>query len=697
MNNGNNNSNNNNDSNAVSNNNQVKHVKRLKPSENELNKRHNKPNNNNNNNINFNATRGRNLSLMDGGSIASVSSLTDDQVSSMKSLSGLSILNDGNSSININDDSKFDFNNIETRNREQSVSVSVSLRTKQNEDEVLKNVTQKLASETNKIVYQGYMDRKTNQKVLGKRLWETRYFKLSTHSISIYVNENSEYPESVIKLSSVVSVTKSFKGVKNGKMKEGKRIEMVVSIGNSKLTDLTNKVSPKFNTELVDLRCPDFDQCNNWMKHLTLEKRKHRKSIRSGLESLALFQMKQEKINQQKIKYQQSIIDANNKLKQQQQEQQNNDDNNINITTTNDDNNDDDIKNNDINSEGNNDTTTNIIKAKMKKQQSKRFKRVKTKRGLDDDIMDENMNYSDPSISGGDNDTKQEQKTLKKSNNNNNINNENINNRHGRSLTIRSWAIDVTSKDTSTKFGVLNNIDTIGINDDIILSNKNNNNKPKLSEPISYSGNLFLKIGYNNENIGDKYFFKLYDDTLEYYNFDNDNDNDMMLIGGISMSHIKSIKKGNNNNEFILIFDDDSNNDWQLNTLNNDINKANKWFDVLTKAINEAKAVLQTIVNENKTPIPTNNNNNNNKKDNNKIHALNKRMMKRGKSQFKALADCIMEETIAELESIEMATTNNNNNLNEFDIKINNNNNSNNNIEQTNLPNNNTCSCLCFR
>lgn len=56
-------------------------------------------------------------------------------------------------------------------------------------------VLKKLGTEKEKVVFEGYLDRKTNQSVFGRKLWERRYFKLKTHALSIFVDENGIYPE----------------------------------------------------------------------------------------------------------------------------------------------------------------------------------------------------------------------------------------------------------------------------------------------------------------------------------------------------------------------------------------------------------------------------------------------------------------------------------------------------------------------
>ena len=57
------------------------------------------------------------------------------------------------------------------------------------------DLIKKIGQENEKIVMNGCLERKTNQKVLGKRLWEKRYFTLSTHYLSIFQTEKAIYPE----------------------------------------------------------------------------------------------------------------------------------------------------------------------------------------------------------------------------------------------------------------------------------------------------------------------------------------------------------------------------------------------------------------------------------------------------------------------------------------------------------------------
>jgi len=131
-------------------------------------------------------------------------------------------------------------------------------------DRSVLNIEETLNKENQDIVFEGLLERKTNQKVLGKHLWETRYFRLSTHSLSIYVNAKSVLSESIVKLSSIISINRNTK---------------------SDGTDLKDK---RFDIHLKDktihLRTENEVVCKQWIHFVTQQRKKHKQSIRTGLE-----------------------------------------------------------------------------------------------------------------------------------------------------------------------------------------------------------------------------------------------------------------------------------------------------------------------------------------------------------------------------------------------------------------------------
>eukprot|EP01084_Bolivina_argentea_P183689 316934_1 len=65
---------------------------------------------------------------------------------------------------------------------------------------------QKATNKTDDIyIFSGKLE-KTTQKVLGKYLWGIRYFRLSNHSLFIFLNDKTNIVESSIELSEIQSV-----------------------------------------------------------------------------------------------------------------------------------------------------------------------------------------------------------------------------------------------------------------------------------------------------------------------------------------------------------------------------------------------------------------------------------------------------------------------------------------------------------
>eukprot|EP01084_Bolivina_argentea_P255222 429202_1 len=152
-------------------------------------------------------------------------------------------------------------------------------------------IIERLNVENNHIIFEGILERKTSQKVLGKHLWETRYFKLSTHSLSIYTNEKSDIVESVIKLSSIISV---------------------LNIKNNGIDLKNNRFDINIRDKIISLRTENEMDCQKWIHYLSQSKKKHRKSIRTNLNAFQEIRtnMKQKKFK--KFKRQGSQLDMTN-------------------------------------------------------------------------------------------------------------------------------------------------------------------------------------------------------------------------------------------------------------------------------------------------------------------------------------------------------------------------------------------------
>merc|ERR1712176_943650 len=343
----------------------------------------------------------------------------------------------------------------------------------------------------------GSLERKTNQKVLGKHLWETRYFKLSTHSLSIYTNDRTNIAESIIKLSSIISVNRNTKN-------DG--------------TDLkNNRFDINTRDQILNLRTENQIVCQQWIHFLSLERKKHRKSIRNGLESL------------------ESLESTSTKRRSH-------------ATTT---------------PKKQNNNTLDSKQNQNIKAPVRRFKRQRTSRADNND----------------DNNDEDSTSSLKK--------------KHSRNLSMKSWATSVEQRH----------------HDSISYDNQQNElEKQKtglLTKTASFQGFLIRKIGHKNNKIGEKIYFRLSDDTLEFSKIDEiirkDDINKIHssnILGTISVEHIKSVKmvSDENDDQFVIVFNEnESFTDWILKTERNDQGNAIKWVNVLQRAQKEAKEVAKTI------------------------------------------------------------------------------------------------------
>lgn len=150
---------------------------------------------------------------------------------------------------------------------EESVSLTVPTRSRR--DRSVLNIEETLNKENEEIVFEGMLERKTNQKVLGKHLWETRYFKLSTHSLSIYINDKVLNTESIIKLSSIISINRNTKN-DGADLKE-------------------NRFDIHLKDKSVNLRTENDVVCKQWIHFISQQRKKHKQSIRTVSEIFFFF------------------------------------------------------------------------------------------------------------------------------------------------------------------------------------------------------------------------------------------------------------------------------------------------------------------------------------------------------------------------------------------------------------------------
>merc|ERR1712176_706607 len=365
----------------------------------------------------------------------------------------------------------------------------------------------------------GSLERKTNQKVLGKHLWETRYFKLSTHSLSIYTNDRTNIAESIIKLSSIISVNRNTKN-------DG--------------TDLkNNRFDINTRDQILNLRTENQIVCQQWIHFLSLERKKHRKSIRNGLESL------------------ESLESTSTKRRSH-------------ATTTPKKQN-----NNTIDSKQNQN-----IKAPVR-----RFKRQRTSRA--DKKEDNNINHDNHRNESDDEfDENYKPEIGDNDDNNDEDSTSSFKKKHSRNLSMKSWATSIEQRH----------------HDSISYDNQQNElEKQKtglLTKTASFQGFLIRKTGHKNNKIGEKIYFRLSDDTLEFSKIDEiirkDDINKIHssdILGTISVEHIKSVKmvSDENDDQFVIVFNEnESFTDWILKTERNDQGNAIKWVNVLQRAQKEA-------------------------------------------------------------------------------------------------------------
>lgn len=162
--------------------------------------------------------------------------------------------------------------------------------------------------------------------------------------------------------------------------------------------------------------------------------------------------------------------------------------------------------------------------------------------------------------------------------------------KHGRKLSIKSWAARLKA----------------GSEDADSPGTPYDEAKGTLLKPESFEGFLIRKIGHQNDRIGEKFYFRLSHDTLEFSKVDGtiNGKEDILklhsahILGSISVEHIKSVRmlSDDNEEEFIIVHNErDSKTDWILTTEKSEKGKAKEWVNVLQKAQREAKEIVTTI------------------------------------------------------------------------------------------------------
>jgi len=430
------------------------------------------------------------------------------------------------------------------------------------EHEQILNVEETLNKENKNIVFEGSLERKTNQKVLGKHLWETRYFKLSTHSLSIYTNDKTNIAESIIKLSSMISVNRNTK---------------------SDGTDLKdNRFDITTKDQTLNLRTENQIVCQQWIHFLSLERKKHRKSIRTGLESLESANIIQRRSAVSTV-LPDSHLNSNHNAKPRQHRD------------------------------------SNSSVRRYKRQRTSRA--VDRKRSLhlndeedddeeDDDDEEEHQEEEEQAQPPQNNEEQTKESELSEQQHvadatDGDEEEATRDRNHSRQLSLKSWANAIEKRHndsvSETEKQKLKDSDS---------NRQNSIHLADLSKPASFQGFLIRKIGHSSNRIGEKMYFKLSDDTLEFskidqiltsdlhdYNYIN-NLHSSNILGSISIEHIKSVNMVSNENddEFMIVFNDkDSKTDWILTTEKTDQGNAIKWVNILQAAQKDAKDVAQTI------------------------------------------------------------------------------------------------------
>ncbi|ETO32091.1 hypothetical protein RFI_05025 [Reticulomyxa filosa] len=133
-------------------------------------------------------------------------------------------------------------------------------------EKMLKQVSNRIDKEHQNTIMQGALERKTSQQVFGKKLWEQRYFRLSTHYLSAYRNENDTEPEQRWRLASVCWIYLCVEKA------SGTRFNVY------------------FDNDTLQLRGQNLALCQHWVTKFGDAKKRHRNALRENLQQLGLFE-----------------------------------------------------------------------------------------------------------------------------------------------------------------------------------------------------------------------------------------------------------------------------------------------------------------------------------------------------------------------------------------------------------------------
>jgi len=501
-------------------------------------------------------------------------------------------------------------------------------------DDQQDDIEERLIEENTNIVFEGNLDRKTNQKVLGRSLWEQRHFKLSTHSLSVYLNEQTNIAESVVMISSVIAVNRSTK---------------------SDGTDLKdNRFDISTRDGVLNLRTANPIVCRQWIHFLSLELKNHQKSIRTGLESLAQTEWAA-------AAHSNGVGGGRRSAAVSGPPPHSAD-------------------------------SAGHDKGSLTKKVVKRFKRNSTTRPprkvdlIDPDEAEEieAANAGDPEVfdeekrnevgpegddGGGGGDSEENHDGAKK----------------GRRLSIKSWAAQLVAQNGASDGG-----------------SPYDEAKGSLLRPMSFEGFLVRRIGAGSSRIGEKLYFRLSHDTLEFSKVDAtlDGKEDLLrvhsanILGSISVEHIKSVRMapgGDDEDSFVVVHNErDSNTDWILTTERRDRGRAREWVEVLQRAQREAKDIVSAIKGIHSDDEEGDDDDDSDSEDGAAPNTKSKRL-----GGLKALQKMINDETIEELETARNHELKNTKGLdNGFEIRSLRNEES---LDDVQPQRPRTCSCLCFR
>jgi len=504
------------------------------------------------------------------------------------------------------------------------------------------NVEQTLIDEDKHIVFQGQLDRKTNQKVLGKHLWETRFFALSTHSLSIYTNEKASIAESVIKLSSMISVSRNTKN------------------DGSDLKD--NRFDIHTKTQTLNLRCENEIVCKQWIHFLSLERKKHRQSVRAGLDSL-------ESTSHRRSTKRRSAAVAPPKPGKPDEAKK---------------------------------AKASTLQSKTKTSAVKRFKRQRTSRSVDDR---KKVNVEDPDEDDDDDDEEEDEadgddaSQPKDATAAEGGSTETTSEAPKKRLSMKSWAASIQRHHDSVSENAKENErlkrDSRDSRDSRASSGDDDTN---LLKAATFEGFLIRKIGHNANKIGEKLFFRLADDTLEFSKVDTNvqgGKEDIVqvhsanVLGTISLEHIKAVRMvgdggDGDGEEFMIVHNErDSKTDWLLTTERSDKGKARQWVQVLQRAQIEAQEIAKRINKENEE-----------KDEESDSESESAEMGPKSKKRKRlALARVINDETIQELESARNDELHSSL-ANGFEINANSLSNAN---DEDGTPPSGFCRCFCWK